>query len=428
MSARERGITAAAELARALADRAEADDLLVELAAALAEPDLDTLSVRVVALARMAASATIALFQAAPGATPVALHEPGFAGFSAPPRPDAAPLLGGAFSAEEPVLVDDIGRWAPSAEGREPYGILADGSPVCSWLALPVRSPSGARHGVIMLGHPDAHRFDVRHRRVAAAMADHLAVALDKADLYAERDRVALALQETLLPPVLPSIPGLQLAARYRPTGAGNLVGGDFYDVLDVGGGDWAIVVGDVSGFGPEAAAITGQARYTVRALARDEASPAAILRTLNGVIGDRSDERFCTAVYLRLRPTPTGVEVVVARGGHPPPYIVRAHGAVESVEGVAGLPLGLFDDAALEDTECTLADGDAIVLYTDGVIEARDGKGEQFDDDGLSALLRTCYGRTADGIARRVELAAMDFQGGTASDDVAIVVVRAMP
>jgi serine phosphatase RsbU (regulator of sigma subunit) len=410
------------------AERDVADALLVDLAAALAEPSIGELTHRILEFVIRVAGVDFAQFQAAPAADAIRAATAGFAGFGRAPDIADAPLLGGAFEADEPVVIDELERWAPSAEAREGYGVLADGRTPSSWMVLPVRSPSGSRRGAIVIGHPEPRHFTVRHRRVAGALADHLAVALDKADLYDERAGVAQALQETLLPPLLPTVPGLQLAARYRATGAGNLVGGDFYDVLDVGAGDWAIVLGDVSGFGPEAAAVTGQARYTVRALARDESSPAVVLSTLNAVIGDRRDDRFCTAVYLRLHPTPTGIDVVVARGGHPSPFIVRAHGAVDEVTVPSGLPLGLFPDAGLQDARCTLRPGDAIVLYTDGVIEARDEKGEMFGEDGLVALLRTCYGRTADGIARRVELAAMDFQGGTTSDDVAIVVARAMP
>jgi len=166
----------------------------------------------------------------------------------------------------------------------------------------------------------------------------------------------------------------------------------------------------------------------TVRAVARDEPTPSGVLRRLNEAIGGRTDDRFCTAVYLRLRPSGTTVAVELSRGGHPPPLILRDTGEVESLDGAAGMPMGMFPDAQVSDLPCTLEAGDAIVLYTDGVIEARNASGEQFGQERLEELLHSCSGRTADGIARRIELAAMDFQGDTASDDVAIVVARALP
>jgi serine phosphatase RsbU (regulator of sigma subunit) len=282
--------------------------------------------------------------------------------------------------------------------------------------------------GALFLGHRDARAFDPRAEQLAAGMAAHLAVALEKADLLDERARVAKVLQETLLPPVLPDIPGVDTGARYRPTGSGNLVGGDFYDVFNTAEGEWGVVLGDVSGVGPEAAALTGIARYTIRAVAADE-EPSQVLRSLNDALNNqRTDDRFCTAVYLRVVPGPKGVSVTLANGGHPPPLILRDNGTVEAIDGATGMLLGLFPDATIGEHDLELAAGDAIVLYTDGVIEARDAGGEQYGQERLEELLAACAGRTADGIARRVELAVIDHQGERTLDDVAVLVVRAAP
>jgi serine phosphatase RsbU (regulator of sigma subunit) len=325
------------------------------------------------------------------------------------------------------VQIDDVSRWAPSDDAARAYGTLADGRRVRSYIAAPVRASGGDPLGVLILGHPSPRAFRDLDRRMAWAVAAHLAVALEKAALLEERDHVAKALQENLLPPLLPAIQGVDIAARYRPTGAGNLVGGDFYDVLDVGDGAWAIVLGDVSGVGPEAAAVTGLARYTIRAVARQEPSPAAVLQLLNDAIGNqRSDERFCTAVLVRFTPCPQGLVVTLASGGHPPAIVVRDTGEIEVVAAATGTLLGLFPTIELTEGRLTLAPGDALVLYTDGVVEARSADGEQLGQERLEQLLASCAGRTADGIARRVELAAIDHQGGDAGDDVAVVVLRA--
>ena len=419
---------AKALLARVEAERAEIEEVLIELAGTLAESDPGRLVQRLVEATRRTAGASFGLFLPDGNGQVTYVRGPDHPGFAKAPVVQQAPLLAAAVESGETLAVDDLLRWARNEDAQQPYGALQDGSLVRSWLVLPVRNDSGGSHGSIVLGHPAPHRFDQRRERLARGLAQHLAGALDRAREQHERGRVARVLQETLLPPLLPAVPGLDLSARYRATGVGNLVGGDFYDVFEAEAGVWAVVLGDVSGFGPEAAAITGQARYTVRAVARDEKTPSGVLRRLNEAIGGRTDDRFCTAVYLRMQPSPTGVELVLSRGGHPPPLVLREGGVVEALDAAAGMPLGMFPDAEVSDLPCTLAAGEAIVLYTDGVLEARDASGEQFGQERLEDLLKSCAGRTADGVARRIELAAMDFQGETASDDVAIVVARASP
>ncbi len=299
---------------------------------------------------------------------------------------------------------------------------------VRSWLAAPVTARSGEVLGTLFLGHRDPRAFDGRDELLIGGMVAHLAVALEKAELLAERAQVAHLLQETLLPPLLPSIPGVDCAARYRPTGSGNLVGGDFYDLFSTGEGMWGVVLGDVSGVGPEAAALTGIARYTIRAVARDD-GPSEVLRALNDALNNqRTDDRFCTALYLTLVPAATGVGVTLANGGHPPPLVLHDDGRVDVVTGASGLPLGMFPDAGVSDRQLTLAPGDAMILYTDGVIEARSPSGDQLGQERLEELVAGCAGRTADGIARRLELAVIDHQAGVTLDDVAVLVVRALP
>ena len=416
-------------LAQVERERAELEEVLIELAGALAESEPAQLIRRLVEAARKVAAASFALFLPDDAAGRLIDVSDGVhPGFAAAPEVGQAPLLAAAVQGMEVLVIDDLLRWAHDAAAQQPYGQLKGGGVVRSWLVLPVRNESGGSHGAVVLGHPAPLQFDHRRERLARGLTQHLAGALDRAVEQHERGRVARVLQETLLPPLLPVVPGVDLSARYRATGVGNLVGGDFYDVFAVGADVWALVLGDVSGFGPEAAAITGQARYTVRAVARDEPTPSGVLRRLNEAIGGRTDDRFCTAVYLRLRRSGTAVTVELSRGGHPPPLILRDSGEVESLDGAAGMPMGMFPDAEVSDLPCTLEAGDAIVLYTDGVIEARNASGEQFGQERLEELLQSCSGRTADGIARRIELAAMDFQGDTASDDVAIVVARALP
>jgi len=348
----------------------------------------------------------------------------------APPRVRRAPLLAAGFR-EGPVLrIDDVGRWARSERAAAQYGAFDEGSMVRSYLVAPVLDRSGEVVAVLYVGARRSHAFAAHCERLLEALARLCATALDNAERYHERARVASALEETLLPPLLPVIPGVDLGVRYRAALSESMVGGDFYDVFRTSSG-WSAVVGDVCGTGPEAAAVTGVARYTVRALADAEISPAETLLTLNTALAQqRTERRFLTAVNLHLDepgPGATSVPVRLARAGHPPPVLLRADGTVELLEEPRGALLGVFDEVTIDDGTVELEPGDALVLYTDGVVEARSPDKEQYGYLRLQQLLSTCAGRTADGIARRVELAVSDFAGGTIDDDVAILVLRAL-
>jgi sigma-B regulation protein RsbU (phosphoserine phosphatase) len=216
-------------------------------------------------------------------------------------------------------------------------------------------------------------------------------------------------------------VPGVLLAARYRAAGELNEVGGDFYDVFPRSATDWALVVGDVSGKGAEAAAITALARYTLRAAAMDEGVPSDALRRLNDAILKDGASQFATVVLAYISTAPEGgLRVRMALGGHPPPLVLRADGRIEA-PGAFGVLLGMLEDAPLPDTEFALAPNDLMVLYTDGVTEAgpRDAP---FGQRGLSALIRGLAGRTPEQIVDAVEQAVVAAQAGEPRDDIALL------
>ena len=263
--------------------------------------------------------------------------------------------------------------------------------------------------------------------QLAKDLARRAAIAVENARLYQERDHIARTLQRSLLPPRLPDIPGLEVAARYRPTGSGNDVGGDFYDVFATGDGAWGLVMGDVRGKGPDAAAVTGLVRHTVRAAAMHEKRPSRILATLNAALLEQAaDERFSTVAYARLRPSKGGARLTICCGGHPLPYLLRADGTLEEA-GRTGTLLGLFPDPDLSDQAVDLGPGDVLVVYTDGVTEER-SDGDYFGEDRLAEVIRSQRGADAETVAESIERAVLGFGGQEPRDDVAVLVVRARP
>lgn len=218
-------------------------------------------------------------------------------------------------------------------------------------------------------------RGDARHDRSLLAvledMAGRGAMAFDNARLYAERAEVARTLRRSLMPALLPAIPGLELASHFRPSGAGNEVGGDFYDVFGGPEGCW-LVVGDVCGKGAEAAALTGFLRHTTAAYAREGIGPGRVLSQVNRTMIDQDfDGRFATAIVARMRWRGPQVELTVALAGHPAALVVRAADRSAAELGGSGALLGVFADAAIEEVSTMLEPGDALALYTDGLPEA---------------------------------------------------------
>lgn len=237
---------------------------------------------------------------------------------------------------------------------------------------------------------------------------------------------LARTLQESLLPARLPDIPGMEAAARFRASGEGNEVGGDFYDLFESGGGNWSVVIGDVCGKGPDAAAVTGLVRYTLRAAAMREPRPSTVLRLLNeALLRQRDDLRFATVAYASLTPEGGGgMSVNLSCAGHPLPLLMRSGGAVETV-GVPGTLMGVWADPRLEDASARLEPGDTLVLYTDGVTEARTNGGI-LGERRLREVLGACGGMDAEAIATRIEATALEIQHGEPRDDIAVVVLRA--
>jgi serine phosphatase RsbU (regulator of sigma subunit) len=291
--------------------------------------------------------------------------------------------------------------------------------------------PLGARGSVLgamtlWIMRP-AKAFDETARRTAKRLADRAALALDNARLHEQQSHIASVLQHSLLPRSLPNINGFDASSRFLAAGEAYEVGGDFYDVFRSGSGTWTAVIGDVCGKGPEAASLTALARYTVRTASSPDSSPSDVLRTLHeSISSEHADLRFCTAALARIQSPSNGdaaARLTVALGGHPLPMILRRDGRVDPV-GVPGTLLGALPSPVLADTDATLALGDALILYTDGVLDVGDRR-ESDDPDWLAKQLAKAAGKSADEIAEGLAQAAVERHGGEPRDDIAILVLH---
>src|ERR671930_606455 len=238
-------------------------------------------------------------------------------------------------------------------------------------MIVPLRA-RGRIFGAFSLANERGRPMDPDDLFLAEELAARAAMAIDNATLYEDRAYVARSLQTRLLPPGLPDIPGVELAARYLP--ASYEVGGDFYDIFPLGFGPWLLVVGDVCGKGPTAAAVTGLIRSAVRTAALRESDPAGILRLVNeSMLSQLDAPSLFTMVAAVFERTPGSIRVTTACAGHPLPLVVRGSGGVEA-GATTGMLLGVFPDPALAEQVVELRPGDAYVVFTDGAIDPRNG------------------------------------------------------
>lgn len=294
-----------------------------------------------------------------------------------------------------------------------------------SMCAVPLEL-AGRRLGALRFSFAEARLFDDDERSFVLTMAAQCAQALDRAQLYHQRVDAARRLQRSLLPPRLPAIPGAQVSAAYHPIADDLDVWGDFYDVWACGPDRWALAIGDVSGTGPEAAALTALVRHTLRALTMTDLSIATVVERLNHALVDAATvthhERFCTVALGLLTVKPGEERLELASGGHPGPIIFRSDGSADEI-ALSGSLLGVFDAPTVETRAVPLGPGDEVVLFTDGVIEARQGT-SFFGIGGVlsaAAAARASGASTAEAIERAVLLHARSVL----RDDFAVLAVR---
>jgi len=263
-----------------------------------------------------------------------------------------------------------------------------------------------------------AGAYDEEDFAFAQAFASRAAVAVENARLYCERSETAEMLQRSLLPSGLPEVPGWTLASRYQPAAAGGeLIGGDFFDVFPATGG-FVAMLGDVTGKGIAAAALTALTRHSARAAALLGLSPAQILALLNRLLLSQGELSLVTAVVAQVQ----GTSVTVASGGHPLPLLRRGEGAPAEL-GRAGVLLGFDPDGEWPEVSLALEPGDTLLLYTDGVIDTRRGA-ERFGERRLLDALAHSPAEPH-GLLEELQARLRSFASGGTRDDVALLAAR---
>ncbi len=312
----------------------------------------------------------------------------------------------------------------PALLGSGPDGLpLLMALGATSLISVPI-ADSTTGYGALTLARQAASgRFGVADLGLAEELGRHLGTAIRVDRMFRRRSEVAEALQASLMPANLPSVPWLEFAAAYIGATQWQEISGDFYDVFPASDG-WAIAVGDVCGKGQDAAAMTAAARHSSRALAHVHKEPADVLTAANQVLlaGDYG-ERFVTASLAFLRQRGRRVQVRLGGCGHPGPAVVRADGRVEILE-VDGMPLGLFGDLEASQVELELREGDLLFFSTDGVTEARSAD-LAFFEDRLADELASVAGGSAAETVHAVQELVPSFSDGELRDDVTMLAVR---
>lgn len=330
-----------------------------------------------------------------------------------------------AIRAREPVVVDCLAdqrtleQVAPEPELRD----FLQWSGHRSAVAVPLIARGRLLGALAFFYLSDTAPSDAEQVALIGDLADRAATAIDNANQYVARTQLVRTLQRSLLPETLPMLDGMALSSAYHPAGEGNEVGGDFYDVFTTPFGCW-LVVGDVCGKGPEAAAVTALVRHSIRAFAFVRPSPAQVLGAVNEVmLGHALAQRFATVVVARMDLTATPVQAIVAGAGHPPPVLVRADGPAHCPE-VRGTMLGVRPGSNVVDVEVELDPGSTLVLYTDGLLDAGAPR------RGLTPLelcrqLADYAGSAPQLLVQQLERLALSTGAGRLRDDVAIVAAR---
>ncbi len=332
---------------------------------------------------------------------------------------------------ELPALLAALAKGGPGGVGARLRAALRGGVRIA--LPAPIDGYTmpliarGQPLGTLTIGGSGDHWMDPDEAAVAEDVARRCALALDNARIHADRNHVAQTLQQALLPSALPVVGGISLAAQYVPSAAGVEVGGDFYDVLPLPDDRWLLVIGDVSGKGVQAAAVTGLVRNVIRVLVRDNKPVPELLSRLNETLIERGGGRYCTLALATIGPgggAQRDIQLYLA--GHERPILLHDSGRT-SLVGLPGTALGLLEAVVSPPASIALNPGDSLIFYTDGITERRRGS-ELFGLPRLESAAGRLGGLPAEAVVARLRATVMAFSPEPPRDDIAILALRNQP
>lgn len=321
-----------------------------------------------------------------------------------------------------PVIDDEVMQSVEATDDER--GVVRELA-LKSSIAVPIIKRGRVLGGLQLLVTNSRRHYTDDDLALANAIASRVASSIDNLRLRDAQRSIASTLQASLLPRQLPQIKGVDIAMRYWATGQGVEVGGDFYDVFPTSEDEWAVVIGDVCGTGPTAAAVTALARHTIASAAWHGDNEVAVLQNLNRAMRARSTDRFVTVVYGTLRPHTLGATFTFACAGHPRPIVARADGSA-TYHGEHGTLIGVLNDIDVTAATLELEPGDAIVLYTDGLTDVRPP--HALDDNDLVAIVgrAAIQTTTSETLADRLEAALTAILPlERREDDIALLVIR---
>jgi serine phosphatase RsbU (regulator of sigma subunit) len=325
----------------------------------------------------------------------------------------------------EPVLLREIPEHMLRSAARDErhLALMRELDPK-SALVVPIPARGKIVAVISLVSAESGRRFSEEDLVLVEDIVRRAGLAIDNARLYEQRSSTAHILQQSLLPPELPDIPGVELAARYVP--AEGEIGGDFYDVIYVGSGRWLLAIGDVCGKGPEAAIFTSMVRYTLRAAASEAQSPSAMLRMVNSTIIRQVPKfQFCTlacAVLVFNEETPC---LTISLAGHPQPLIIGSAGEVKSF-GREGTLLGGFKDPTFSDESVLLQPGEVVMFFTDGALDRYD-TGTRGLEEHLAQVGAAKEDLDAHELAKSLEEFVVSRRPARWADDLAILALRVL-
>ncbi|HET9094463.1 MAG TPA: SpoIIE family protein phosphatase [Solirubrobacteraceae bacterium] len=333
------------------------------------------------------------------------------------PIAEGVGCCGTAAHRREPVVAHDISTdplWEDLRDLAAEHGLRS------CW-STPIFATGGRLVGTFSVYHDAPSTPTEKAREVVGLLAQTAAVAIERSRDVTLRERQLSELQTSLLPPVLPTVPGLEAAAAFHSGDRSLEVGGDFYDLFALDDGAWGLIVGDVCGHGAQAAAVTALARHSAWNHARMHEDPSQVLCHVSEALLVRGYERFCTAVYGRIERDGPRTRLCLASGGHPPPLLRRADGTIELLREHGPL-LGVMEGPSFPVVNVTLQPGDALLLYTDGLIERN---AMVLSEEALLRVAGDLRGETAAELLHELEVATLGPEPRRPRDDVALLIVK---